>query len=78
MTRSKENSYIPTRRDYINYLYKECKSKLRNPQTKIYEEIIKFIQTPEGQLGLEQFQSLNPEKIGIQAFIPTNPFKKVF
>jgi|GEM_PF-3348870 hypothetical protein len=76
--RSKENSYTPTRTDYINYLYKECKSKLKNPQEKTYEEIIKFIQTPEGQKGFDQFQSLNPEKLGIETFIPTNPFKKVF
>lgn len=77
MTNTKENTYKPNRTDYINYLYKECKSKLRNPNIKIYDEITKFIQTPEGHKGFVQFQSLEPEKIGLTK-TPINHFKKAF
>lgn len=75
---SKENSYQLTRFDYINYLHKECKSKLRNPNINILKEILGFLDTPDGKLGFEKFKSLNPEQIGIYIFTPTNPFKKVF
>lgn len=78
MTTSKENSYIPTKNDYIVYLYKECKSKLVNPKEKIYDDILKFVQSPEGKIGFKQFQSLDPEKIGIHKKPEVNPVKKAF
>ncbi len=65
-----------TKNEYINYLYQECTRKICNPNPKIYDEIIYFLETPEGQKGFEQFKTICPNKIGLITSIPKNPIKR--
>lgn len=51
--------------EYINYLYQECTRKAVTPPSNLFEQITLFINTPEGQRGLEQFQNISPDKVGI-------------
>ncbi len=64
MARSKEN-YKTSKSDFIRYLYNEGKRKGTDKHPNFYSEIIRFVNSTEGQETFKKFQQIEPSKLGI-------------
>jgi hypothetical protein len=65
MSRSKENYFNPQKSHFIRYLYQEGQRQGVDKNPNFYSELIKFVNTPEGQASFEQFKSIDPYRLGI-------------
>jgi hypothetical protein len=72
---TKENTPELNLNDYIHYLYKELRSKITSPSPQMYDQIKQFVNSPEGQLGFEQFKTLN---LSIKKTPPQTHIKRTF
>lgn len=78
MSGSKENYNKATRSDYIRYLYREGQRQDIQKNPNFYSEIIKFVDTPEGQESLKKFIQLDPYILGITKSRPSHLIKRAF
>jgi hypothetical protein len=78
MSSSKENPVLLNQSDYIRYLYTEGQRKSLHKSPNFYSEVIKFINSPIGQDGLNKFIHLDPYRVGVQRPSPINSFKRAF
>ncbi len=78
MSGSKENYNQATRSDYIRYLYREGQRQGIQNNPNFYSEIIKFVDSPEGQESLKKFIQLDPESLGISPSRPSHVIKRAF
>jgi hypothetical protein len=78
MLRTKENDSSLTQTDYIHYLYQEgCRHRVHTAPD-FYDNLIKFVNSPEGIEGFNKFIELEPEKIGIPKRRISYLYKKAF
>jgi hypothetical protein len=78
MSRSKENYNHVSRSDYIRYLYREGQRKGIHKHPDFYSEIIKFVDSDEGQESLKKFIQLDPKSLGIESSTPCQIIKRAF
>jgi hypothetical protein len=78
MSSSKENPILLNRTDYIRYLQQEGQRKGIHKSPNFYSELIKFINSPQGQEGLNKFIHLNPKRVGVTVISSINPFRRAF
>jgi hypothetical protein len=73
------NTYHQNNSDFIRYLYQEGVRKGIHKSENFYSEIIKFVNSKEGQEAFEKFICINPEKLGISTVPPiSHIFKRTF
>ncbi len=58
MSRSKENHSQLSHQDYIRYLYQEGVRKGIHKKSNFYSELIKFVNSSQGQEGFNKFINL--------------------
>lgn len=74
----KSSYYSAAQKDYFRYLYQEGVRKGIHKHPDFYQTLSKFINSPAGQRGFEQFCSINPSRFGISLPKTSNPFKRAF
>jgi hypothetical protein len=79
MSRSKENISSSIRTNFIRYLYQEGQRQGIHKAPNFYSELIKFIDTPEGQEAFDKFNQIHPRRLGITVSAASSfLFKRAF
>ncbi|CAB4152090.1 hypothetical protein UFOVP685_34 [uncultured Caudovirales phage] len=78
MSRSKENISYETRSHFIRYLYQEGQRKGAHKDPNFYPELIKFVDTTEGQDAFIKFSRIDQRRVGIPVQSAPQLIKRAF
>ena len=78
MINIKENHSSITKNDYIHYLYQEGLRKGIHKNPNFYSEIIKFVNSSEGQEGFDKFICLDPKRVGVAVSSIKSTLRRAF
>lgn len=78
MSRSKENHSQLSHQDYIRYLYQEGVRKGIHKKSNFYSELIKFVNSSQGQEGFNKFINLSPHRVGISVVEIKSTLRRAF